>query len=46
MILKEHDHGTPAPAGPTREPLPATVTLTIDGHTVSVAEGTSVMTLK
>ncbi|MBP6716126.1 MAG: molybdopterin-dependent oxidoreductase, partial [Acidobacteria bacterium] len=43
MILQERDLGTPAPAGATRDAVAPTVTVTIDGQTVSVAEGTSVM---
>ncbi|MBI4885190.1 MAG: formate dehydrogenase subunit alpha [Actinobacteria bacterium] len=39
----EHDYGTPAPDRQLRESAPATVQLTIDGISVSVAEGTSVM---
>ncbi|SDM24432.1 formate dehydrogenase major subunit [Nonomuraea maritima] len=36
-LIKEHDHGTPA------RPGPATVSVEIDGRTVQVPEGTSVM---
>ena len=43
MLLDDHDMGTPAPDRDLREPAPTTVEVTIDGHTVRVAEGTSVM---
>ena len=43
LLLDDHDMGTPAPDRTRREPLPATVELTIDGTAVKVAEGTSVM---
>jgi formate dehydrogenase major subunit len=39
----ERDLGTPAPDQADRTPAPATVGVTIDGHTVLVAPGTSVM---
>ena len=39
----DHDLGTPAPDRQLREPAPATVEVTIDGLTVLVPEGTSVM---
>ena len=39
----EHDYGTPSPDRNLREPAEPTVELTIDGFTVSVVEGTSVM---
>ena len=39
----ERDLGTPAPDRAQRTPAPATVELTIDGRSVAVAEGTSVM---
>ena len=41
-ILDEHDLGTPAPDR-GRVPAPTDVELTIDGQTIQVAEGTSVM---
>ncbi|MSX94541.1 MAG: molybdopterin-dependent oxidoreductase, partial [Actinobacteria bacterium] len=43
MSLIERDFGTPAPDRRQRELAPATVQVTIDGQTVAVAEGTSVM---
>jgi formate dehydrogenase major subunit len=43
MLIDDHDLGTPAPDRRLREPAPATVEVTIDGQTFSVAEGTSVM---
>ena len=43
MSLIERDFGTPAPDRRLREPAPATVQVTIDGQTVAVSEGTSVM---
>ena len=43
MRLKEKDHGTPAPAGPARDTALPAVSLTIDGQSVTVPEGTSVM---
>ena len=42
VLFDERDLGTPAPDR-GREPAPATVEVTIDGTTVAVAEGTSVM---
>ena len=39
----DHDLGTPAPDRRLREPAPATVDITIDGQTVLVPEGTSIM---
>ena len=39
----DHDLGTPAPDRELREPAPATIDITIDGQTVMVPEGTSVM---
>ncbi len=39
----DHDLGTPAPDRRLREPAPATIDITIDGQTVMVPEGTSVM---
>ena len=39
----EHDYGTPAPDRNQREPGVPTVQLTIDGLSVAVVEGTSVM---
>ncbi|MBI5090727.1 MAG: (2Fe-2S)-binding protein, partial [Actinobacteria bacterium] len=42
-LLDEHDLGTPAPDRAQRVPAPATVDVTIDGQTIAVAEGTSVM---
>ncbi len=39
----DHDLGTPAPDRQLREPAPATVEVTVDGLTVLVPEGTSVM---
>ncbi len=41
-LIKEIDYGTPAPRVPDGVEL-ATVTLTIDGQTVTVPEGTSIM---
>ena len=41
-LIKEIDYGTPAPRVPDGVQL-ATVTLTIDGQTVTVPEGTSIM---
>ena len=43
MRLQERDLGTPAPVGATRDAALPVVQLTIDGQTVSVSEGTSVM---
>ena len=43
MRLQERDLGTPAPAGATRDAVLPAVQLTIDGQTISVPEGTSVM---
>ncbi|MEI8238174.1 MAG: formate dehydrogenase subunit alpha, partial [Actinomycetota bacterium] len=43
MLIDDHDLGTPAPDRHLRQPAPATVEVTIDGQTYSVAEGTSVM---
>ncbi len=43
MRLKERDFGTPAPVAATREGALPTVKVTIDGQTVEVAEGTSIM---
>jgi formate dehydrogenase major subunit len=42
-LIEERDLGTPAPDRSQREPAPTSVELTIDGVTVAVAEGTSVM---
>ncbi|MEN9646712.1 MAG: formate dehydrogenase alpha subunit [Actinomycetota bacterium] len=42
VLFGERDLGTPAPDR-GREPAPATVEVTIDGTTIAVAEGTSVM---
>ncbi|NBT26642.1 MAG: 4Fe-4S dicluster domain-containing protein, partial [Actinobacteria bacterium] len=43
MTLIDHDLGTPAPRGASRDAKIADVTLTIDGESVVVPEGTSVM---
>jgi formate dehydrogenase major subunit len=43
MTLIDRDLGTPAPDRAERTPAPATVEVTIDGQTIAVAEGTSVM---
>ncbi len=43
LLIDERDLGTPAPDRARRIPDPATVEVTIDGTTISVAEGTSVM---
>ena len=43
MILAEPDRGTPAPDRRERVAAPTTVRVTIDGQSVQVAEGTSVM---
>ncbi|MBI4932508.1 MAG: formate dehydrogenase subunit alpha [Actinobacteria bacterium] len=42
VLFDEHDLGTP-PADRRRHPSPDTVAVVIDGHTVEVPEGTSVM---
>ena len=39
----DHDFGTPAPDRRLREPAPATIDITIDGQTIMVPVGTSVM---
>ena len=41
-LIKELDYGTPEPRGPYGAALPD-VTLTIDGQSVTVPEGTSIM---
>jgi hypothetical protein len=46
MTLKDHDLGTPRPRTTSRDQVLQTVELTIDGQTISVEEGTSVMCLK
>jgi formate dehydrogenase major subunit len=43
MTLIDRDLGTPAPDRAERTAAPATVEVTIDGQTIAVAEGTSVM---
>jgi formate dehydrogenase major subunit len=43
VLLKDHDLGTPPPDSSSRRPAPASVEVTIDGHPITVAEGTSVM---
>ena len=43
MTLMDHDLGTPRPRTTSRNQVLQTVELTIDGQTVSVEEGTSVM---
>ena len=42
-LASDRDLGTPAPDRRLREPAPATVDITIDGQTVLVPEGTSIM---
>ena len=43
MTLIDHDLGTPAPRGASRDAHLPEVSLTIDGESVVVPEGTSVM---
>ncbi len=43
MTLMDHDLGTPRPRTTSRDQVLQTVELTIDGQTISVEEGTSVM---
>ena len=43
MTLIDHDLGTPAPRGTARDAVLPEVALTIDGTSVVVPEGTSVM---
>jgi formate dehydrogenase major subunit len=43
MTLIERDLGTPAPRGATRDGVQQMVEVTIDGQTIKVPEGTSVM---
>ena len=42
-FVEEHDLGTPAPDRHLRNTLPATIDVMIDGQTITVVEGTSVM---
>ena len=42
-FVDEHDLGTPSPDQHLREPLNPTIGVTIDGQTISVVEGTSIM---